>query len=222
MNKLIIPSKTERLIQKNDFFLTRSHDFVEIGGVKWATCNIGAKCPTDIGLYFQWGDTKGYTAEQAIKGEHQFTLEGYKFAANTNIINDVTKYNLTDNKMALEPSDDAAKANWGGAWRMPTIKDFENLKNATDFEWIRNHKESGINGMLFIDKKDSSKKLFFPACGFLRDKYRLGLDNDATYWSSSMTTDHWSVFTCILRAKTSYFSGVDSRFHGFQIRPILG
>ena len=61
---LIIPSKTERLIQKNDFLLTRGHDFVEIGGIKWATCNIGAKKPTDPGLYFQWGNTKGYTAEE--------------------------------------------------------------------------------------------------------------------------------------------------------------
>ena len=218
MNKLIMPSKTERLIQKNYPFLTRSHDFVEIDGVKWATCNIGAKCPTDIGLYFQWGDTQGYTVEQAIKGEHQFTWEGYKFSTG---INDITKYNLTDNKMALELSDDEAHVNGGGEGRITTIEDFEKLKKATNFEWIKNHKESGVNGMLFIDKRNDSKQLFFPACGFLRNKGRLCLENDATYWSSTMTTDHFSVFTYILRPRDSHFSGIDSRFHGFQIRPIL-
>ncbi len=36
---------------------TPSHDFVEIGGKKWATMNIGAESITDTGLYFQWGDT---------------------------------------------------------------------------------------------------------------------------------------------------------------------
>ena len=40
------------------------HDYVEIGGLKWATMNVGATGVTDYGLYFQWGDTQGYTASQ--------------------------------------------------------------------------------------------------------------------------------------------------------------
>ena len=50
---------------------TPSHDFVEIGGIKWATMNIGASQPSDYGLYFAWGDTQGYTAEQVGSGEGQ-------------------------------------------------------------------------------------------------------------------------------------------------------
>ena len=34
------------------------HEYVEIGGLKWATMNIGASQPSDYGLYFQWGDIK--------------------------------------------------------------------------------------------------------------------------------------------------------------------
>ena len=30
-------------------------------GLKWANMNIGAEKETDYGLYFQWGDTIGYT-----------------------------------------------------------------------------------------------------------------------------------------------------------------
>ena len=30
----------------------------------WATCNVGASNPSDAGLYFQWGDTKGYAKDQ--------------------------------------------------------------------------------------------------------------------------------------------------------------
>lgn len=45
------------------------HDYVEIGGIKWATMNIGANSVTDTGLYFQWGDTQGYAADQIGNGE---------------------------------------------------------------------------------------------------------------------------------------------------------
>lgn len=40
------------------------HDYVEIGGTKWAKVNIGATDVIEAGLYFQWGDTHGYTAEE--------------------------------------------------------------------------------------------------------------------------------------------------------------
>ena len=47
------------------------HQYVEIGGLKWATMNIGASQPSDYGLYFAWGETQGYTAEQVGYGEGQ-------------------------------------------------------------------------------------------------------------------------------------------------------
>ena len=49
----------------------KGHDYVEIGGLKWATMNVGANNITDAGLYFQWGDTQGYTAAQVGSGEGQ-------------------------------------------------------------------------------------------------------------------------------------------------------
>ena len=36
-------------------------------GLLWADRNIGASSPEDYGLYFQWGDTVGYTADQVGK-----------------------------------------------------------------------------------------------------------------------------------------------------------
>ena len=51
------------------------HEWVDLGlpsGVKWATCNIGAQNPEDVGLYFQWGDTQGWTREQVANGEKVF------------------------------------------------------------------------------------------------------------------------------------------------------
>ena len=50
------------------------HEYVDLGfpnGTLWATMNVGANSETDYGLYFQWGDTQGYTAEQVGSGENQ-------------------------------------------------------------------------------------------------------------------------------------------------------
>ena len=112
------------------------HEYVEIGGLKWATMNIGANSITDTGLYFQWGDTQGYTAEQVGSGEGQkyFGWADYKYGNGTSSpgATGMTKYNATDGKTVLEASDDAAVANWGGSWRMPTTAEFQALGAAVN------------------------------------------------------------------------------------------
>ena len=51
------------------------YEYVEIGGLKWATCNVGAEKETDWGLYFAWGETVGYKDAN----EKDFTWDNYKF-----------------------------------------------------------------------------------------------------------------------------------------------
>ena len=49
------------------------YDYVDLGlpsGTLWATCNVGAERSSDYGLYFQWGDTKGY-AKDYIEKSHK-------------------------------------------------------------------------------------------------------------------------------------------------------
>lgn len=52
-------------------------NYVDLGlpsGKKWAKCNVGANIPEESGLYFQWGDTQGYTAAQAGNEEGQKSI----------------------------------------------------------------------------------------------------------------------------------------------------
>ena len=164
------------------------HDYVEIGGIKWATMNIGANSVTDTGLYFQWGDTQGYAADQIGNGEgqKQFNWNTYKYATNLQNSNlTMTKYNYTDNKNTLDISDDAAAANWGGTWRMPTNKEFRTLRDSVTTQNVTNYNGSGVDGMLITDKTDSSKTLFFPACGQATDSYVQWTDS-GYYWHSSV------------------------------------
>ena len=89
------------------------HEFVDLGlpsGTLWATCNVGATSPEQAGLYFAWGETVGYTAEQVKSGERVFDKVSYK-------ARDILK-NLT-----LEQ--DVAHVNLGGNWRMPTQKELQ-------------------------------------------------------------------------------------------------
>lgn len=77
-------------------------DFVDLGlpsGTLWATKNIGADKPSDFGLYFQWGDIQGYTADQIGLGDGQKKFSSnwsdYKWLRNdafTNYRNAFVKY----------------------------------------------------------------------------------------------------------------------------------
>ena len=169
-----------------------TYDYVEIGGLKWATMNVGATAVTDGGLYFQWGDTQGYTAEQVGSGEGKkyFGLADTPYyTANTGSgSSGFTKYNFTDGKAILEPSDDAARLYMGGTWRLPTTDEFVALGAAVNTAWTNNYESSGMRGLICTDKTDNSKVLFFPAVGFCSNGTIGNVGNNGYYWSSSLSS----------------------------------
>ena len=215
---------------------TPSHDYVEIGGIKWATMNVGANSITDTGLYFQWGDTQGYTASQVGDGEglKYFDWEDYKYAeldpSGSNGSGSgsgggtykMTKYNETDGKTVLEASDDAVTAAWGDNWRMPTIAECQALGNAVNTAWTADYQGSGIAGLILTDKIDSSKVLFFPACGNCYNGSVMGVGSECCYWSSSLNA---YPDDCAYNM-SFYHSGVDWDSHnyrcvGYSVRGVL-
>ena len=98
---------------------------VDLGlSVKWANMNVGAKKPSGYGTYFAWGETKSkdyysWNTYAWSKGNSQF----------------LTKYSSTDKRFRLAPTDDAAQANWGGEWRMPTDDEFDELTDPKNCTW---------------------------------------------------------------------------------------
>lgn len=207
---------------------SNGHDYVEIGGVKWATMNVGANSITDTGLYFQWGDTQGYTSSQVGSGEGQkyFGWEDYKYGNGTSSPGaaGITKYNQTDGKTVLEPSDDAVTAAWGGDWRMPTADEFNMLYNATTVSYESDYQNSGIAGFLFTDKIDSSKTLFFP-CTERAYSGQVTTGNNNMYLHSSDIRGlncqyyiHVSIPTTLSRFAISCCM----RYIGLPVRGVLG
>ena len=163
------------------------HDYVDLGlpsGTLWATENI--KDANGNELYFAWGETCGYTAEQVKGGK--FDWDDYDFApANwddeTNY--GIKKYNKTDGLMILEPKDDAATVNWGEEWKTPTNEQFEELMAYTKYEWVE---IDGVSGGKFTSTVEgyTDKFVFFPAVGYADDGEVDYVGQDGNYWSSSM------------------------------------
>ena len=170
------------------------HPYVDLGlpsGTLWATCNVGASKPTDYGLYFQWGDTVGYTVDQIGTGSGQKKFANdwsdYKWylSGSTNDENIAfKKYTTPGTKLELE--DDAAHANMGGDWHMPLPAQITELLRNTTNTWIT---QDGVNGRLFTSKTDPSKSIFIPAAGNAWDGSVRRSGGYGYVWSSMLNTD---------------------------------
>ena len=196
----------------------KNHEYVDLGlpsGTLWATCNIGAENPWECGDYFAWGET-------TTKADFSWENSNYAYGAEDKL----TKYcynpnygnnGFTDTMTELERSDDAATANWGSDWSMPTIDQIKELTDKCTWTWTTDH---GINGYKVAGTNGQS--IFLPAAGC-----HLGtsLSSDGflgSYWSSSLGTD------CPNRGCYLFFysGGVTSvnwgyRCCGFSVRPVL-
>ncbi len=132
------------------------HEYVDLGlpsGTLWATCNVGANSPEEYGNYFAWGETKP---------KSDYTWGIYKYCQGSP--DTMTKYcrsrsyGTVDNKTELEPSDDAATANWGGGWQMPSREQFNELFNSsyTATTWTTLNGVSGYE----ITSKSNGNSIF--------------------------------------------------------------
>ena len=195
------------------------HEYVEMGGIKWATMNIGANSVTDCGLYFQWGDTQGYTADQCGSGSGQkyFDWTDYKFGGNGDRTQS-SKYNTSDGKTVLDAEDDAVTAAWGGNWRMPTIEEiYYTLGNDEIVEtaYTSNYQGSGVAGLIVRDKNNASNELFFPSCGNL---FMGSVNSLSSYWSS--TTSYYTDGSTYIPEESSWWERAHRCF-GNQVRGVL-
>lgn len=162
------------------------HDYVDLGlSVKWATCNIGADTPEKPGLYFAWGETTGY----GYYNDHKFNWGDYKWCngSSTTLTKYCTDsaYGIVDNKTTLDSADDAAHVNWGASWRMPTKKEYEELRNNCTWVWTW---RSGTHGLLFTSKINYNT-LFLPAAGYCSGSIPTQYDSRGFYWTSDLAEE---------------------------------
>ena len=169
----------------------KEYEYIDLGlpsGLKWAKCNVGADKETDYGYYFQWGEIEPHDADTP------YNWVNYKYCKGSSTT--LTKYNImgeygtVDNKLTLDLEDDAARANMGGDWRMPTQSDFLEMLDYTDSEWVENFNGSGVNGRKFTSKINGNS-IFIPASRSLSGLSTY-IQGEASYcvWSSSLDTSY--------------------------------
>ena len=205
------------------------HDYVEIGGLKWATMNIGANSVTDYGQYFQWGDTTGFfsgsVGTSGTTYAKPFRWADYKLGnGRTSPGNSgMTKYNANDGKKVLDICDDAARADWCGSWRMPTLAELVALFAAANTALTTDYQGSGVSGLVLTDKTDSSKVLFFPGAGEANSGSipNMGCGN---YWTSSLyNSNRQNAYQLYFDFQSAFWeNSYGYRFSGFSVRAVVG
>lgn len=232
---------------KNFIGTENGHEWVDLGlptGTKWATCNIGATKPEEIGDHFAWGE---------VKPKEGYSFLNYKYKSHEHETFKLTKYNtvrrdgengFVDYKTTLDLEDDAAYVNWGGKWMMPTMVQQMELRNECYWEWTEDYNGSGVAGCIVYKAKAEADKgsvwdnkykkpsasyslddahIFLPAAcerGFNGD-----LLDDAGpygfYWSSSLDR---SESACVVMFTSDYASnsnGVGIRENGYSVRAVI-
>ena len=155
--KLIDPIET----LNNHNPMDAGHAYVDLelpSGILWATYNLG-EYDKDSHSYYGWGE---------LYENDSYDKEHYKGIGKS----------CTPKELELK--DDVAHKNWGGNWRMPTYKDFEELKEHCDLTWCSQPK-----GCLLKSRKNGNY-LFLPAYGYKKGTERnelMGLMG--AYWTSS-------------------------------------
>lgn len=219
---------------------SNGHEYVDLGlpsGNLWAKCNVGADTEEEAGLYFQWGDTQGYTAEQVGNGEG---FKDYKFSIDGSSSN-FSKYNDSDRKTVLDPEDDAAHVNMGGSWRMPTVKEYYELFLNTDIYLVptegeeiqgtakeeygkvkinwASQAEGTLKGIKFYKKGDKQTYMFVPAAGYATRSSMRKVGQNGYLQSSLLDITVQTVQFLCFNAREGGFITNDNRLHG---RPVRG
>ena len=168
------------------------HDYVDLGlSVKWATCNVGADSPEEYGDYYAWGETstKGtYTEDNSM--------------TYGNNMGDISGNSLYD----------AARANWGSTWRLPTKMEFKELMSNCTWTWTT---QGSVNGYKVTGPNDNT--IFLPAAGssFLPDF------GDGCYWSSTPEEYiSYLAYSLDFCSDYRYMTYIYHRYAGFTIRPV--
>ena len=172
------------------------HDYVDLGlpsGLKWATCNVGASQPHGYGNYYAWGET---TTKASYTSQNSVT------------------YGQQINDFSGNATYDAARANWGSTWRMPTKAEMEELKNKCTWTWTT---KSGVNGYEVTGPNGNS--IFLPAAGYCLGSSRYSVGENGYYWSSTPLEGNTSS-AYYLDIYSGLLVGWFDRGRGLTVRPV--
>ena len=185
------------------------YTYVDLGlpsGLLWATCNVGATTPEEYGDYFAWGETS--------------TKETYDYDNCPTYglsISQLQSQGYIDSEGNLTSQYDAARANWGGDWRMPTYFELNELSTKCTWTWTT---RNGVNG--YNVEGPNGNSIFLPAAGYRDESSLYNAGGYGYYWSPEPGRDPYGYNAFYL-----YFYSDNHRMYsntlcyGRSVRPVL-
>ena len=189
---------------------------VDLGlSVKWASFNLGATTASGAGYFYAWGETAP---------KYNYSWGSYRWGNSTTSL---TKYNSSDacgtvdGKTSLDAEDDAAAVNLGDGWHIPTVLQWDELRNRCS--WVRATVD-GVEGYT-VTSKTNSNSIFLPVSGEMFGA-ELKYTDEGCYWTADLwpgTTEPWiasrfGISPSSISATHSSFGA--NRSTGLVIRPV--
>ena len=172
-------------------------------GTKWSCCNVGADSPDEYGNYYAWGETEvkdGYVPNNYQYSHWTENSLGIPVQVFDYIGDDIagTQY-------------DAARANWGGSWRMPSLQQFKELMECCTYMPTT---QLGTKGFLLTGPNGAT--IFLPSAGY---RFAIETYSGCRYWSSSLDQEkNWAYRLNI--NNQSWECDSYGRYYGLPVRPV--
>ncbi len=183
--------------EKETTGIINGYEWVDLGlpsGLKWATCNVGASNPEGYGNYYAWGETT--------------TKSNYLSSTSTT-------YGKTMGDISGNATYDAATANWGGSWRLPTRTEIEELVNNCTWAWTT---QNGVNGRKVTGPNGNS--IFLPAAGYRYGSSLYGAGSLGYCWSSTPDESSTDYAYNLYFDSGYYVWSSNYRNYGQSVRPV--
>ena len=170
-------------------------------GTLWANMNVGAQKAEDYGDYFAWGETKPKGVYSWATYTHCNGSEGTCHNIGSDIAG--TAY-------------DAARANWGGQWQMPTHDQIRELADNCSYVWTE---QNGVYGCKFTGPNGNS--IFLPAAGRRSDSDLVRAGKNGYYWASTLDENASDYAPFLQIGSNSVLpNNLFDRYFGFSVRPV--
>lgn len=183
-----------------------TEEAVDLGlSVKWRGWNLGANSPEEYGGYYSWGE---------LEDKPEYTWSSY-FDNPYNEANEWVGCTVTTDISGTER--DAATAELGEPWRMPTKEEMQELIDKCKWEWTS---YGGADG--YEVTGPSGKSIFLPAAGNADGTDISNKGSYGGYWTGTANTAGSNSQACNLYffGNTLHAVQWSNRYGGRSIRPV--
>lgn len=173
-------------------------EMVDLGlSVAWASCNVGAQRPEDCGAYFAWGET----AEK-----EDYNWQTYFDADCSTVLTGIC------GRADLDP----AAAAWGGAWRLPSLAEMQELCDRCTWTWEDRDGQTGcrVTG-------PSGASIFLPAAGTRQGTQLYLAGAFGSYLTGAIDTDNaFYARSLVFHPEASHWLDAHLRDYGQCVRAV--